>query len=290
MKKRKIKVDPAVRAGQEFLDAFEKIPYSTDRIGQSFVMPVSRKTVEAPEQKQETSLDANDDALAKDLSAREKGREFLERFQKLGYNRDRIGQKFIQKASKPQIEFLECPKVAGSHRTSETFPNENKGVNAYLTKSLGDTTNSYRSKENTFNWIWGRFKKLISVKIFFILAFLMSLKIIFASGAVIFNSDLVVDNAIIDTTIKSCALLVFAVIITAIVALLIAVAIGNLWMIYIAIKDKSIAGFIGGILLAIVAINLLYITINICFFPDKIIDTRSNFNLWEIHPEFPYGR
>ena len=95
MKKRKIKEDPAVRAGQEFLDAFKKIPYSTDRIGQSFVMPASRKTVEAPEQKQETSLDANDAELAMDLSAREKGREFLDRFKKLGYNSDRIGQSFI---------------------------------------------------------------------------------------------------------------------------------------------------------------------------------------------------
>ena len=43
MKKRKIKEDPAVRAGQEFLDAFKKIPYSTDRIGQSFVMHASSK-------------------------------------------------------------------------------------------------------------------------------------------------------------------------------------------------------------------------------------------------------
>lgn len=108
MKKRKIKVDPAVRAGQEFLDAFEKIPYSTDRIGQSFVMPVSRKTVEAPEQKQETSLDANDDALAKDLSAREKGREFLDRFKKLGYNRDRIGQTAIMNKGKKQDESTEA--------------------------------------------------------------------------------------------------------------------------------------------------------------------------------------
>lgn len=104
MKKRKIKEDPAVRAGQEFLDAFKEIPYSTDRIGQSFIMPVSRKSVEAAEQKQETSLDANDDALVKDLSAREKGREFLERFKKLGYNRDRIGQSYISKVGAQKKE------------------------------------------------------------------------------------------------------------------------------------------------------------------------------------------
>ena len=104
MKKRKIKEDPAVRAGQEFLDAFKKIPYNTDRIGQSFVMPVNRKTVEAANQKQTTSSVANDDKLAKDLSAREKGREFLERFQKLGYNRDRIGQSYISKVGAQKKE------------------------------------------------------------------------------------------------------------------------------------------------------------------------------------------
>ena len=97
MKKRKIKEDPAVRAGQEFLDAFKKIPYNTDRIGQSIVMPVSRKTVEAADQKQKISSDTDEAVLAKDLSAREKGREFLERLKKLGYNRDRIGQSFIFK-------------------------------------------------------------------------------------------------------------------------------------------------------------------------------------------------
>ena len=108
MKKRKIKEDPAVRAGQEFLDAFKKIPYSTDRIGQSFIMPVSRKTFEAPDQKQETFSDADDAVLAKDLSAREKGREFLERFQKLGYNRDRIGQTVVMNTRKSQDDSTEA--------------------------------------------------------------------------------------------------------------------------------------------------------------------------------------
>ena len=108
MKKSKIKENPAVRAGQEFLDAFKKIPYSTDRIGQSFIMPVIRKSVEAAEQKQETSLDANDDALAKDLSALEKGRESLERFQKLGYNRDRNGQTVVMNTRKSQDDSTEA--------------------------------------------------------------------------------------------------------------------------------------------------------------------------------------
>jgi hypothetical protein len=108
MKKRKIKEDPAVRAGQEFLDAFKKIPYSTDRIGQSIVMPVSRKTVEAADQKQKISSDTDEAVLAKDLSAREKGREFLERFKKLGYNRDRIGQTAIMNKGKKQDESTEA--------------------------------------------------------------------------------------------------------------------------------------------------------------------------------------
>ena len=31
----------ALERGQEFLDGFKKLPYSTDRIGQSFVMKAS---------------------------------------------------------------------------------------------------------------------------------------------------------------------------------------------------------------------------------------------------------
>lgn len=92
MKKRKIKEDPAVRAGQEFLDAFKKIPYSTDRIGQSFVMRVTPKREES-----KPPIFENPSAQDESQSAREKGREFLEGFQKLGYNRDRIGQSFIFK-------------------------------------------------------------------------------------------------------------------------------------------------------------------------------------------------
>lgn len=108
MKKRKIKEDPAVRAGKEFLDAFKKIPYRTDRIGQSFVMPVNRKTVEAADQKQKTSSVADDSVLAKDLSAREKGREFLERFQKLGYNRGRNGQTVVMNTRMSQDDSTEA--------------------------------------------------------------------------------------------------------------------------------------------------------------------------------------
>ena len=44
MKKEKSKESKpmtALERGQEFLDGFKKLPYSTDRIGQSFVMKVS---------------------------------------------------------------------------------------------------------------------------------------------------------------------------------------------------------------------------------------------------------
>ena len=90
MKKRKIKEDPAVRAGQEFLDAFKKIPYNTDRIGQSFVMRITPK-------REESKRPIPEEAFAQDesQSAREKGRELLEGFKKLGYNRDRLGEKFL---------------------------------------------------------------------------------------------------------------------------------------------------------------------------------------------------
>jgi hypothetical protein len=90
MKKRKIKVDPAVRAGQEFLDAFKKIPYSTDRIGQSFIMRIAQKCDESKQPDTEKASPQDESQ-----SAREKGRELLEGFQKLGYNRDRIGERFI---------------------------------------------------------------------------------------------------------------------------------------------------------------------------------------------------
>lgn len=46
MKKQKIKETSAERAGREFLEAFKKLPYSTDRIGQSFVAPISTKKTE----------------------------------------------------------------------------------------------------------------------------------------------------------------------------------------------------------------------------------------------------
>ena len=44
MKKEKSKESKpmtALERGQEFLDGFKKLPYSTDRIGQSFVMKAS---------------------------------------------------------------------------------------------------------------------------------------------------------------------------------------------------------------------------------------------------------
>ena len=44
MKKSKAKEDLSsfyIRIGQEFLDGFKKLPYNTDRIGQSFVMKAS---------------------------------------------------------------------------------------------------------------------------------------------------------------------------------------------------------------------------------------------------------
>ncbi len=43
------------RKGQEFLDGFKKLPYNTDRIGQSFVMKTGLRTSNVP------SSDSNDD-------------------------------------------------------------------------------------------------------------------------------------------------------------------------------------------------------------------------------------
>jgi hypothetical protein len=108
MKKKKIKETSTERTGREFLEAFKKLPYSTDRIGQSFVMPVSRKTVEASDQKQESFSEVNDAVLAKNLSAREKGREFLDRFKKLDYNRERIGQTAVINTGKKQNQPTEA--------------------------------------------------------------------------------------------------------------------------------------------------------------------------------------
>jgi hypothetical protein len=42
------------RKGQEFLDGFKKLPYNTDRIGQSFVMKTGLRTSNVP------SSDSND--------------------------------------------------------------------------------------------------------------------------------------------------------------------------------------------------------------------------------------
>ena len=52
MKKEKSKYFKSMTAldrGQEFLDGFKKLPYSTDRIGQSFVMKAS-VVIEKPHQ------------------------------------------------------------------------------------------------------------------------------------------------------------------------------------------------------------------------------------------------
>ena len=40
----------ALERGQEFLDGFKKLPYSTDRIGQSFVMKASVASKPTPKE------------------------------------------------------------------------------------------------------------------------------------------------------------------------------------------------------------------------------------------------
>jgi hypothetical protein len=40
-KSKDLKSMTALERGQEFLDGFKKLPYSTDRIGQSFIMKAS---------------------------------------------------------------------------------------------------------------------------------------------------------------------------------------------------------------------------------------------------------
>ena len=55
MKKEKSKESKpmtALERGQEFLDGFKKLPYSTDRIGQSFVMKANVTTAKPTNKKE----------------------------------------------------------------------------------------------------------------------------------------------------------------------------------------------------------------------------------------------
>ena len=150
----------ALERGQEFLDGFKKLPYNRDRIGQSFVMPVSPKREEVKDQKQEIKSKASKEAQAAEQSAMETGRESLERFKKLGYSRDRIGQTVLLKAIKKENESTEATTSATDGHLKAEKPDV----------SLDEMFSAYYSEEKRYE----RKKRIYNLVLFTALFFINS--------------------------------------------------------------------------------------------------------------------